>query len=150
MLSDNEIGRLAGAINALRPDWPIASLATLIRTKLAHRPRRDIAVALAWVACESASDKPARVLEAGPWWKAVAVDGKAFNGPPRREEDCPKHPGHWAQRCTACAADALAGDASTFNPRRTPADPEALAAARAELRRVRDQQTSGTEPEETA
>jgi hypothetical protein len=32
-------------------------------------------VALTWVACESGSSSPYRVLENGPWWRAVAVDG---------------------------------------------------------------------------
>lgn len=67
-MNETEIHRIAQAINALRPDWPIGSLATFITSKLANRARRDVAVALAWIACESESKTPARVLEAGPWW----------------------------------------------------------------------------------
>lgn len=72
-MNEHEIDRLASAFHVLRPDWPHASLRTFIAKNLAHRPRRDVAVALAWVASESNSATPARVLTAGPWWKAAAV-----------------------------------------------------------------------------
>lgn len=69
-MNEVETHRIAAAINQLRPDWPIASIKTLLqRPGLANRHRRDVAVALAWVACESESKTPARVLEAGPWWQ---------------------------------------------------------------------------------
>jgi hypothetical protein len=68
-MNDTEIGRIAAATNALRPDWPLESLRTFIATKLATRARRDVAVALAYVACESDTVTPARVLSPGPWWK---------------------------------------------------------------------------------
>ena len=77
-MNPHEIDRIAAAINCLRPDWPVASLRTLLAgPKLAHRPRRDVAVALVWVACESASKTPARVNEHGPWWLAAAVEAEA-------------------------------------------------------------------------
>ena len=69
-MNETEIGRIAAAANQLRPDWPTASLRTLLeKPELASRPRRDVAVAIAWVACESSTKTPARVLEAGPWWQ---------------------------------------------------------------------------------
>lgn len=74
MLSQAETHRLAAAINALRPDWPLASLSTWIRTSLAERAYRDAAVALTWVACDPQSETPARVLEAGPWWRAAQAE----------------------------------------------------------------------------
>src|SRR5690349_10108331 len=74
-MNENEIERIAAAINSLRPDWPTASLRTLIADKLNNRTRRDVAVALAWVACESTTKTPARVLEAGPWWQAANAEG---------------------------------------------------------------------------
>lgn len=94
-MNENEIARIAAAVNQLRPDWPTASLRTLITDKLGSRPRRDVAVALTWVACESATTTPARVLEAGPWWRAVGVeDGGVPPRPPKPHEacrDCGKH-----------------------------------------------------------
>lgn len=73
-MNKHEIDRLASAFHVMRPDWPHASLRTFITKNLADRPRRDVAVALAWVACESNTATPARVLEAGPWWKATNAE----------------------------------------------------------------------------
>ena len=73
-MNEHEIDRLASAFHVMRPDWPHASLRTFIAKNLADRPRRDVAVALAWIACESNTAKPARVLENGPWWKAVSAE----------------------------------------------------------------------------
>jgi hypothetical protein len=85
-MNENEIERIALATNALRPDWPLASIRTLIRTKLIQRTRRDVAVALAWVACESQTKTPARVLEAGPWWQTT--NESTVPRPPKVEEAC--------------------------------------------------------------
>ena len=75
-MNEHEIERIACAFGVLRPDWPVPSLRTLLRRpELANRPRRDVAVALAWVASESATVTPARVLENGPWWRAAAIEG---------------------------------------------------------------------------
>lgn len=75
-MNSHEIERVTSAIHRLRPDWPIKQLDTLIRDKLADRPRRDVAVALTWIACDAATSTPYRVLESGPWWIAVGVDGQ--------------------------------------------------------------------------
>ncbi len=65
-MNENETDRIAAMGNALRPDWPVASLRALLRRPtLANKTRRDMAVALAWVACESETKTPARVAEAG-------------------------------------------------------------------------------------
>lgn len=74
-MNEHEIDRLASAFHVMRPDWPVASLKTFIAKNLADRPRRDVAVALAWISCESNTASPARVLAAGPWWRAAAVEG---------------------------------------------------------------------------
>jgi len=74
-MNGHDIERIASAIHVARPDWPVPQLRTLITDKLADRPRRDVFVALAWVASEPASANPYRVLESGPWWIAAAVAG---------------------------------------------------------------------------
>ena len=74
-MNDHERERIADAFNRLRPDWPTKQLRTLLAdSRLVDRPRRDVVVALGWVACEPGTSSPYRVLEAGPWWRAVAVD----------------------------------------------------------------------------
>jgi hypothetical protein len=88
-MNEHEAERIAAAMHHLRPDWPAASLRTLINKNLINRPRRDVAVALAWVACEAATATPARVLEAGPWWKAAGIEGTtAHRDNPSREDRC--------------------------------------------------------------
>jgi hypothetical protein len=111
-MNENEQQRIADAVNRLRPDWPVASLLSLLRgPKLASRPRRDVAVALAWVACESATRTPARVLEQGPWWQAATAEGGEDSRwrPPKAEDACKHHPGEWRDRCRSCAANEKAG-----------------------------------------
>lgn len=114
-MNDHEIERIAMAMNALRPDWPVASLRTLLKKpQLTDRPRRDVTVALAWVACESGTATPARVLESGPWWKAAATDGAARGFQPLEpNERC----GICAKSAAACAAaPRFADDDHTFEP----------------------------------
>lgn len=77
-MNEVEISRIAAAISDLRPDWPASSIRSLLnRPELKNKPRRDVAVALAWVACEAESKTPARVIEPGPWWRAAGTEGHA-------------------------------------------------------------------------
>ena len=74
-MNHNEIQRIAAAVNMLRPEWPIPSLITFLSTDLGHRAFRDVAVAMAWIACEPETRTPKRALEAGPWWATLAGNG---------------------------------------------------------------------------
>ena len=67
-MNRTEVERLAGMANKLRPDWPWNALCTFIEGHLTDRAYRDVAVALAFVACDPDTRTPKRVLEAGPWW----------------------------------------------------------------------------------
>lgn len=115
-MNEYETERIAKAVNVLRPDWPVNSLITLMgKEQLKHRPRRDVLVALCWVASESNSHTPARVLEAGPWWKATQADGDTGGGHkhPMRAGDpdeCRTHRGQHRDHCSGCAADRLTRD----------------------------------------
>lgn len=133
-MNENEIERIANAIHALRPDWPAASIHSLISDRMAGHTRRDAAVALAWVACESETKTPARVLEAGPWWQAANVEAPARSGwkPPRKEEQCSTHPGQWAVNCGGCVADKRAID-DQLEARNIIAAEDAIAQARAAI-----------------
>lgn len=91
-MNEHEIARIAAAIHELRPDWPASSLRTIITTHLADKPRRDVCVALAWVACEAGTSTPKRVLEQGPWWRAAGVD----SAPARQTYDA-------ADMCSVCS-----------------------------------------------
>lgn len=107
-MNEHEAQRLAGAINSLRPEWPCKSLATFIATKLDARAYLDAAVALTWVAADPTTKTPARVLEAGPWWKATAAADTTYrpNLPP-----CPEHPDQTLP-CGRCRHEAASADAA--------------------------------------
>jgi hypothetical protein len=127
-MNEHEAERIAAALNMARPDWPKTSLMTLLKKHLMERPRRDVFVALAWVASEPNTATPARVLEAGPWWRAAAVENTG--GGPR--DNIPNH-----LRCATCYQPQarcervrFADDDHTFRPASTDLkrSPDAIAA----------------------
>lgn len=73
--------RIATAINAIRPDWRIDSMVTMIGQRHQHRLPADLGAALMWVALDPASTKPGRVNESGPWWPA-RTQADAVQQPP--------------------------------------------------------------------
>jgi hypothetical protein len=92
-MNEHEATRIAAAMHELRPDWPASSIKTLVMKSMADKPRRDVCVALAWIACESNSHTPARVLESGPWWRAAGVEGSSTKRPEPTPDD----------RCSVCS-----------------------------------------------
>ena len=131
-MSQTEAHRLAASINALRPDWPLASLSTFIRTKLADKAYRDATVALAWIATDEKTTTPARVLEAGPWWRAATAGDGTVSAISQR---CPVHPDQRAGWCLACEDEAAPPETV----------PDLAAAVRAEYR-TRTRRTPRPEP----
>lgn len=101
MISRDETERLAAMANALRPDWPLKSLTTFIVNELTRRTYREVAIALAWIATDPATDTPKRMLEAGPWWNASRAQAATVSVVVTR---CPEHPEHPAARCPLCEA----------------------------------------------
>ena len=99
MISRDETERLAAMANALRPDWPLKSLTTFIVNELTRRTYREVAIALAWIATDPATDTPKRMLEAGPWWNASRAQAATVSVVVTR---CGEHPEHPAARCPAC------------------------------------------------
>lgn len=134
-MNEHEAQRIAAAMHQLRPDWPAASVMTLIRKSLLDRPRRDVTVALSWVACEERSHTPARVLETGPWWKAAGIEGATS----KREQPGP------GERCSICSEaqpkcravwsdDHEVESAATAAKRKADASPESVTNAIAALK----------------
>jgi hypothetical protein len=115
MATRDQIQKLAGATNALRPDWPVKSLVTYLEKNHAARAYKDLALALAWLATDEETQNPARLAESGPWW--TATRGSTLRGTPRvgpepGEERCgyAGHEHESAARCRLCAAERAAGD----------------------------------------
>ena len=102
MISRDETERLAAMANALRPDWPLKSLTTFIVNELTRRTYREVAIALAWIATDPATDTPKRMLEAGPWWNASRAQAATVSVV---RTMCGLHPEHPALNCPRCEAE---------------------------------------------
>lgn len=102
MIDKTEAERIAEAVHALRPDWVASSIVRLIgeNADLRSRAYRDLAVAFAYVACDSATLTPGRVREAGPWWAHTNAQKATTSAVTTR---CPEHPAHAAWDCPECA-----------------------------------------------
>lgn len=115
-----ELHRLAGAVSCLRPDWPASSLQAFLARHFTHRPPRDIAVALVYVALDTATETPGRVLEPGPWWQAASTSDV-----PIAVNDCGRHPLSrlrvdlvtGASVCSGCHVDERADDTGAIRNR---------------------------------
>lgn len=115
-MNRTEAQRLAASINALRPDWPVKSLMTLIETELHLRSYRDAAVALAYVATDPGTRTPKRVAEAGPWW--AATPGQSQPQRRLRPDEICRECGKDERACRRIAA--LADDGHEFLPLTAP------------------------------
>lgn len=114
MPTDTELTRLADMAHALRPDWHARSVRAWLATNVRTRAYRDVAVALAAIACDSTTTTPARLDESGPWWAAAVAAGGASTplpGPGSSKRcDRPGHEHEPAATCRACRAELVAVD----------------------------------------
>lgn len=123
MATLDEIHRIATAMNALRPDWRLSSLVTLLTNHHAHRAYADLAVAATVVATDRTTRTPQLLNEHGRWWEAAqagsGVGRESTPMPPRLTERCPDHFGP-AHNCPGCRADELAaGYTGPSDPKET-------------------------------
>lgn len=115
MATPDEVDRIAAAMNAHRPDWPVRSLVTFLSRHHAARPYRDLAIAAVAVATDPRTTTPNLLNEHGGWWVAAqAVTGTGGGGAiPRPTDPRCDEPGHeheLARNCRACRSEALARD----------------------------------------
>lgn len=116
MASDAELQRIAGAANKLRPEWSAKSVLTILRTHHPDRSFADLAVAVAVLAVDPATQTPARLSEHGPWWVATRLNvGRSETpnvGPGRGARRCDRagHDHEAADACRLCRAEQLAGE----------------------------------------
>jgi len=137
-VNDTEIQRIAAGVAQFRPDWPAKQLETLLRDKrMVDRPRRDVMVALSWIAAERETKNPYRVVEMGPWWQAAAIMSTASERRTISQDRQCIECGHAEDVCRR-----LADGTHEFSPvsrgRRAgvKADPELMTQARADIAAV--------------
>lgn len=154
MPSNDEIQRIATAMNALRPDWKHSSLVTFLGRHHATRAYRDLAIAAVVVASDPTTKTPELLNKHGNWWAAAqAASGSVATTVPRPDDPRCTEPGHeheLARNCRACRSEALATDGRTETPLRLTPEQAARNTRWAEQIRTLDraQLASGERPEE--
>ena len=123
MSEPKQTALVASVANLLHPDWPVRSVRTHLDTHHATRPGYQLLVAA--VACygDPATATPARLGEAGPWWRAAYVaagTSEPASQPPRHLpgiDDAERPDPDVAQRgAAACRAEL--GDTTVANRHR--------------------------------
>lgn len=116
MATPTELARIAALANALRPEWPIRSVLTYLEQNHAARAYRDLAVAMAHVACDPETKTPRRLSESGPWWRATCEPTMTAI-PAATDARCTVY-GHEHYRlpCRGCRAEALAANPTELTP----------------------------------
>ena len=71
MANQEEIGRIADAVAAIRPEWPVTKIADYLETHHAQRPYPVLAAAAACVAADRMSTDLSWLEEEGYWWIAI-------------------------------------------------------------------------------
>ena len=67
-MDQHDARRIAETGNALRPDWPVRSLMTLL-AEHRHKDPLDVHLAVVWIAYDSSIQSPAILRSDGPWWR---------------------------------------------------------------------------------
>lgn len=89
-----QIERIAAALHALRPDWPVQSLVKFIGDRR-NQPMTDLLVQLVMVAVDPETKTPARIDQDGPWKRVLQI------APPERT--APHVPRSSADDCGICS-----------------------------------------------
>ena len=69
-MDQHDARRIAETANALRPDWPIRSLMTIL-AEHRNKDALDVHLAVVWIAYDSSIESPAILRAEGPWWRLV-------------------------------------------------------------------------------
>lgn len=109
MPTTDEIQRIAAAMNAIRPGWPVRSLVTFLTKHHEARAFADLAVAGIAVALDAKTETPNLLNQHGPWWLAAQVaHGQHAEALHFARCDVDGHQSYPAHSCGACRADRLA------------------------------------------
>ena len=83
-MDKHDARRIAETANALRPDWPIGSLMTLL-AEHRNKDALDVHLAVVWIAYDDTIESPAILRAEGPWWKlrrSTALGAPTLEAPP--------------------------------------------------------------------
>lgn len=120
MPNNDEIQRIAAAMNAVRPDWRTSSLVTFLTKHHATRAYQDLLIAGIVVALDPKTTTPQLLNQHGRWWTAAqqvfAATATPTVGPGRDRCTVYGHEAYRAINCAGCRADALITGVATANP----------------------------------
>lgn len=127
-MNREEIHQLARAVAALRPDWQAYAVRPFLEQNFPDVALHEVALPLLAVALELNDQgehrwaTPGVVLESGPWWDLGLFGGGGppapARFPPKRDQECTKHPGEWAHLCRACASERIGSEPTYIDTRR--------------------------------
>lgn len=113
MPTPDEIARIAGAMNQIRPDWPVNSLRSFLTNNHASRAYRDLMVAGVVVALDEKTETPRLLNQNGPWWVAAQRAGGTYTDIHFARCPEPGHTSYPAHNCGACRTEALESTTET-------------------------------------
>ncbi|WP_310962131.1 hypothetical protein [Nocardioides terrisoli] len=92
------------------PRWDEPGIMAAL-AKVADRSLPEVVIASIRAACDASARNPGVIAAPGKAWDSdtVPIEAKSRPHPPKRGQDCPRHPGQFADRCGGCRADQLAG-----------------------------------------
>lgn len=123
ILNDRTGSALIALVRDLRPEWDAPGIAAALRkADTGERSLVEITVATIRCADDRAANTPGALGTGGAYWRGAV--GETGTTTAREFTHCHEHPGHRATTCPLC------------EKARTRATPEAIAAARAEGRRL--------------
>lgn len=69
-----EAERIAAAVNIIKPEWRVGLImAVLGDERIRSRSYADVLIAMTALAVDPTSQRPGRIHEPGPWWRAAAA-----------------------------------------------------------------------------
>ena len=70
-MDQHDARRIAETANAIRPDWPVRSVMTIL-AEFRHLDPLDVHLAIIWIAYDPTITSPAILrTTTGPWWRLV-------------------------------------------------------------------------------
>lgn len=122
---------IAALMSELRPDWDYPGCLAAVGA-VKHKHAADVAMAAVRLCCTAEAQTPGALkAEQGQHWREK-VAPTTHRHPPRREQECRRHPGEWHDACRPCAAERIARADEEPNEPTTPAE-QAIAAMKAQL-----------------
>lgn len=104
MITDQQGRAIAYLLHEIRPDWPVASLMSLIDKHRDVPSLGALTIAATTKAMEATCQTPAPIFHPGPHWP------EKVRGQIPRPPSCEDHIGQESTNCRSCWADVKAGD----------------------------------------